>query len=61
MKANFGHVEGASGVAAILKCIMILEKGIIPPNALFEKLNPKINAIANNLEVTFSHIILSFI
>ncbi|KAG8157435.1 hypothetical protein KVR01_012819 [Diaporthe batatas] len=42
LKANFGHTEGASGLASILKCIMILEKGIIPPNALLEKLNPKI-------------------
>ncbi|KAL1603469.1 putative PKS/NRPS-like protein biosynthetic cluster [Paraconiothyrium brasiliense] len=30
---------------------MILEKGIIPPNALFEKLNPKINAKFYHLQV----------
>lgn len=52
LKANFGHVEGASGVAGILKCILILEKGIIPPNALFERWNPKIKAKFNNLQVS---------
>lgn len=51
VKANFGHTEGASGLTGILKSIFILEKGIIPPNALFEKLNPKLNAKLNNFQV----------
>ncbi|KAF1974305.1 polyketide synthase PksD [Bimuria novae-zelandiae CBS 107.79] len=51
IKANIGHLEGGSGLAAILKCIQILEHGTIPPNALFEKLNPKINAKFYHLEV----------
>ncbi|KAI0509538.1 hypothetical protein F5B22DRAFT_658101 [Xylaria bambusicola] len=44
IKANIGHLEGASGLAGLLKTILVLEKGIIPPNALFEKLNPAIDA-----------------
>lgn len=51
IKANIGHLEGGSGLASIIKSIMILENGIIPPNALFEKLNPKINAKFYRLEV----------
>ncbi len=51
VKANIGHLEGASGLASIIKCIMILEKGVIPPNPLFEKWNPKINAKFNNFVV----------
>ena len=51
IKANIGHLEGGSGLASILKCVMILEHGVIPPNALFEKLNPKINAKFYHLEV----------
>lgn len=51
IKANIGHLEGGSGLASILKSIMILENGIIPPNALFEKLNTKINAKFYHLEV----------
>jgi hypothetical protein len=30
----------------------VLEKGIIPPNALFEKINPDIDAEFYNLEVS---------
>ncbi|KAI1374835.1 hypothetical protein F4677DRAFT_425067 [Hypoxylon crocopeplum] len=43
IKANIGHLEGCSGLAGILKCLMVLERGIIPPNALFEKINPDID------------------
>ncbi|KAI1488341.1 polyketide synthase [Biscogniauxia mediterranea] len=42
LKSNVGHLEGAAGVAAIIKGIYTLEQGIIPANALFQKLNPKI-------------------
>ncbi|KAL8336217.1 hypothetical protein RB601_000166 [Gaeumannomyces tritici] len=41
-KTNHGHLEGASGVAAIIKTVLTLEKGIIPPNINFEKCNPRI-------------------
>ena len=51
LKANIGHLEGASGVAGVIKTILALEKGIIPPNAAFEKLNPRIQAGALNLRV----------
>lgn len=51
VKANIGHIEGGSGLAAIVKAILVLEKGIIPPNALFEKLNPSIDADIYNLQV----------
>ncbi|KAI0024632.1 hypothetical protein F4780DRAFT_795163 [Xylariomycetidae sp. FL0641] len=44
VKANLGHLEGASALAALVKCILTLEKGVIPPNALLEKLNPAIDA-----------------
>jgi len=43
VKSNIGHLEGASGLAGIIKTVMILERGIIPPNANFDTLNPGIN------------------
>ncbi|MCJ1389859.1 hypothetical protein MMC18_002716 [Xylographa bjoerkii] len=51
VKSNIGHLEGASGVAGIIKTIMVLETGIIPPNANFERLNPDIDA--DFLKITF--------
>ena len=43
VKSNIGHLEGASGVAGLIKSIMVLETGVIVPNTNFEKINPKIN------------------
>ncbi|RMJ10268.1 hypothetical protein CDV36_010105 [Fusarium kuroshium] len=51
IKANIGHLEGASGLAGIVKCILILERGIIPPNALLEKINPAIDSESYNITV----------
>ncbi|KAJ4403512.1 hypothetical protein N0V85_005079 [Neurospora sp. IMI 360204] len=42
VKSNIGHLEGAAGIAGLLKTVMVLERGIIPPNMWFEKKNPKI-------------------
>ncbi|KAJ4863148.1 KR domain-containing protein [Trichoderma breve] len=43
-KSGLGHLEGAAGAAAIIKSVLVLENGIIPPNVNFEKVNPKIPA-----------------
>lgn len=51
MKGNIGHLEGGSGIAGLIKTVMVLEKGIIPPNANFEHVNPSIDAKFLNLKV----------
>ena len=43
VKSNIGHLEGCSGIASVIKTILVLEKGIIPPNTNFERVNPKID------------------
>lgn len=43
LKSNVGHLEGASGIAGVIKALLVLEKSIIPPNTNFEKVNPKID------------------
>lgn len=52
VKANIGHLEGASGLASVIKSCLMLEKGIIPGNANFEKLNPRIDDVGLNIKVT---------
>ncbi len=51
VKSNIGHLEGVSGIAGIIKTMMVLEKGIISPNTNFEHLNLKIDADFLNLKV----------
>lgn len=56
LKSNVGHLEGASGVAGLIKSVMVLEKGIIPPNINFEKVNPQIPLQQWNIDVRASQI-----
>ena len=42
IKTNVGHLEGASGLAGVIKTVLMLEKKQIVPNVNFEKKNPRI-------------------
>ena len=52
VKANIGHLEGCSGLAGIIKAVLVLEKGAIPPIAGFESLNQQIDADRLHLHVS---------
>jgi acyl transferase domain-containing protein len=52
VKSNIGHLEGASGLAGIIKAVLALERGIIPPNANFENPNSKIDVDFLRLRVS---------
>ncbi|KAJ5609196.1 type I iterative polyketide synthase [Penicillium herquei] len=42
VKTNVGHTEAVSGLAAMIKGVLCLEKGLIPPTVNFETPNPKL-------------------
>ncbi|KAM7223551.1 hypothetical protein V8F06_001025 [Rhypophila decipiens] len=51
IKANLGHLEGASGLAGLIKAILSVEAGLILPNIQFEKGNPNIDFNGLNIQV----------
>lgn len=45
VKGLVGHLEGTSGVVAMIKLLMMLHVGLIPPQASFKAINPAIGAV----------------
>ena len=52
VKTNIGHLEGVSGLAGLIKSILVLETAIIPPNIWFNKPNPDIKGIGDVIDVS---------
>lgn len=42
VKTNIGHSEAASGLSAVIKAVLMAERGVIPPTRGITKPNPKI-------------------
>ena len=42
VKSNMGHAEPASGLCAVAKVLLAMERGVIPPNLHFNEPNPYI-------------------
>ena len=45
VKGSIGHTETAAGVAGVIKALLMISKGSLPPCANHHKLNPKIPAL----------------
>jgi acyl transferase domain-containing protein len=43
VKTNLGHLEGASGIASLIKVVLALQHQTIPPHLHFRQPNPHIN------------------
>ncbi|KAI1120739.1 ketoacyl-synt-domain-containing protein [Nemania abortiva] len=54
VKSNIGHLEGASGIVAIIKSALMLERGFILPNYDFKHPNEKIPFKAWNMKIPIS-------
>lgn len=44
VKGLVGHLEGTSGVVALIKLLLMLHVGLVPPQASFTRVNPAIGA-----------------
>ena len=52
VKSNFGHLSCASGVTGLIKTVLTLEHGAIPPTLHYESPNPAIDFAASPFYVT---------
>lgn len=52
IKTNIGHLEGASGVAGVMKATLALQRKVIPPNMHFNTPNPEIDFRGKKLRIT---------
>ena len=49
VKGHIGHTECASGVIALVKVLLMIQEGAIPPQASFETLSPRIKASSSDM------------
>jgi len=56
VKANIGHMETVSGVAGLIKVVLMLQHGQIARQTHFEQLNPHINLAGTRLAIAEQHV-----
>lgn len=52
IKSNIGHLEGASGIAGLIKAVLMLQNQVILPSRNFQKANSKIPMQEWNIQVS---------
>ncbi len=51
IKTVIGHTEGTAGLAAVIKASLALQAGVVPPNMLLNKVNPKIEPFYGKVQI----------
>ena len=51
IKGNIGHLESTSGLAGLLKALLVLEKGMIPSTPNLENFKEKLDLTTANIKV----------
>lgn len=59
VKSNIGHLEGGSGVASVVKSVLMLEKGLLLPNFDFKRPSPRIPMMEWNIKVRNEYVSVS--
>jgi phthiocerol/phenolphthiocerol synthesis type-I polyketide synthase C len=54
VKTNIGHLEAGSGMAGLLKAVLMLKKGAVPPSLHFNEPSPDIDFDGLNITVPIS-------
>ncbi|KKA28074.1 hypothetical protein TD95_004875 [Thielaviopsis punctulata] len=60
IKPNLGHAEGASGISSLIKAVLAVENGVIPPNIKFNTPNPKSKSTINQARERILTILVPF-
>ncbi|PFH62335.1 hypothetical protein XA68_14062 [Ophiocordyceps unilateralis] len=51
VKTQIGHTEAAAALAGVLKCVLSMEAGVLPPHKNFIEPNPRLRLEASNIAV----------
>ncbi|KAF9872525.1 hypothetical protein CkaCkLH20_10022 [Colletotrichum karsti] len=51
IKTVLGHTEGTAGIAALLKGVKAMQNSTVPPNLLFNRLNPAVAPFYGNIQI----------
>ncbi|WP_344410714.1 ketoacyl-synthetase C-terminal extension domain-containing protein, partial [Catellatospora methionotrophica] len=51
VKANIGHLDSCAGMAGLIKAIMVVRDGIIPPQLNFTRANPAIDLAGRGFRI----------
>ncbi|MEU4321218.1 aminotransferase class I/II-fold pyridoxal phosphate-dependent enzyme [Nocardia fluminea] len=51
IKGNLGHTEGAAGVAGLIKAVLSLHHGVVPPSRFADQENPRLQMAQHGLRL----------